>query len=81
MAFFTADFAASAMEGVALRPDWPDWTTVAGFLTTSYDAPREIADNESAAKRRFIQSSGGLEILYLLKIRSSDMKSIWGAQS
>src|SRR5229473_2642397 len=80
MAFFTASFAASAIDGAALASGLDCWS--AGFWHPATSAPTEKTDSEIAARRRFIRSLHRLEILvlYSLKIRSSIMKSISHAQ-
>jgi hypothetical protein len=55
MAFFTASFAASAMDGEELASGEDDWS--AGFWHPTTSPPTEKAHSEIAAKRRFIKSS------------------------
>jgi hypothetical protein len=63
MAFFTAVFAASAMDGEALASGPDCWS--AGFWHPATSAPKEKAESEIAARWRFIKSSHGLEFLIL----------------
>ena len=53
MAFFTAVFAASVTDGVALASGLDCWS--AAFWHPASTAPMEKAESESRARRRFIK--------------------------
>src|SRR5438874_1732056 len=62
MAFFTAVFAASAMDGEELASGPACWS--AGFWHPATSMPTDKADNQIVARRRFIKSSTGWTVFF-----------------
>src|SRR5438046_2033544 len=77
MAFFTAVFAASVMDGEELASGPACWS--AGFWHPTTSMPTDKADAQIVARRRFIKSSTGWTVVFKHTLIHCEVNLPWSA--